>query len=64
MVWGAIWINEHSSFVECVENVNSEKYIFILQQGLLALFAGGQLDKIRTLFMGDSAQCHSAKKTI
>ena len=63
MVWGAIWATGRSELVECQGNINAEKYIKILEEGLLPVFSSGQLRKRRTLFMEDGAPCHTAKKT-
>lgn len=63
MVWGAIWSNGRSELIECTGNINSEKYISILQKGLLPVFSSGQMIKNNTKFMEDGAPCHTAKKT-
>ena len=43
MVWGAIWTAGRSELVVCDRNVNAEKYISILDQGLLPAFHSGKL---------------------
>ena len=63
MVWGAIWTAGRSELVVCDGNVNAEKYISILDQGLLSAFDSGKLRRRSTLFMQDGAPCHTAKKT-
>ena len=61
MVWGAIWTAGRSELVVCDGNINAEKYINILDQGLLAAFDSGKLRCRCTLFMQDGALCHTAK---
>lgn len=63
MVWGAIWSTGRLELVECVNNINAEKYIAILEKGLLPIFSNGLLNKRSTLFMEDGAPCHTARKT-
>ena len=63
MVWGVIWTAGHSELVICDVNVNAEKYISILNQGLLPAFDSGKLCHHYILFMQDGAPCHTAKKT-
>ena len=63
MVWGAIWLDEKSELVVCEGHINSAKYIEILKEGLLPIFASAHVDKNYRLFMGDGVPCHSAKTT-
>lgn len=63
MVWGAIWSEGRSVLVECEGNINSSKYVSILQEGLIPIFASGQMNKDSTLFMEDGAPCHTARAT-
>ena len=60
-VWGAIWRAGRSELVVCDRIVNAEKYISILDQGLLSAFHSGKLRRRSTLFMQDGAPCHYAK---
>ena len=62
MVWGAIWTAGRSELVVCDGNVNAEKYISILDQGLLPAFHSGKLRRRSTLFMQDGAPCHTVEK--
>ena len=61
MVWGAIWSDGRSALVECEGNINSSKYVSILQEGLIPIFFRGQINKDDTLFMEDGAPCHTAR---
>ena len=63
MVWGAVWTAGRSEFVVCDGNVNAEKHISTLDQGLLSAFHSGKLCRRSTFFMQDGAACHIAKKT-
>ena len=63
MIWGAIRTTGCSELVVCDVNANAEKYISILDQGLLSAFHSGKLRRRSTLFMQDGAPCHTAKKT-
>ena len=63
MVWGAIWHDGKSKLVVCEGRINSAKYIEILKEGLLPIFASAHVDKNHHLFMEDGAPCHSAKTT-
>ena len=49
MIWGAIWTAGRSEFVVCDGNVIAEKYINILEQGLLPAFHSGKLRRRSTL---------------
>ena len=46
-----------------MRNVNAEKYINILDQGLLPEFHSGKLHRRSIFYMQDGAPCHTAKKT-
>ena len=59
---GPIWSTGKSELVECVGNVNCEKYFAILEKELFQIFSGGVLNKSMTLFMEDGSPCLSAKK--
>ena len=59
--FGTIWTAGHSKLVICDRNVNAEKCISILDQGLLPAFHSGMLHHHSTLFMQDGAPCHTAK---
>ena len=63
MEWGAIWSESPSDLVECEGNINSAKYVSILQEGLLPIFSSGKMNKFDLLFMEDGAPCHSARVT-
>ena len=63
MVWGAIWHDGKSQLVVCEGRINSAKYMEILKEGLLPIFASAHVDKNYHLFMEDGAPCHSAKTT-
>ena len=58
MIWGAIWTARRFELVICDGNVNAEKQISILDQGLLPTFLGCH----STLFMQDGAPCHTEKR--
>ena len=51
MVWGAIWSDGRSDLVECEANINSAKYVSILQEGLLPIFSSGKMNKVYSLFV-------------
>ena len=55
MVRGTIWTDGHSELVVCDGNVNDEKYISNLDQGLLPAFHSGKLHRRSILFMQDGA---------
>ena len=61
MVWGTIWYDGKSELVVCEGCINSAKYIKILKEGLLPIFARAHVNKNHHLFMEDDAPCHSAK---
>ena len=63
MVWGTIWHDGKSELVVCKGRINSTKYIEILKEGLLPIFASAHVDENHHLFMEDGAPCHSAKST-
>ena len=63
MVWGAIWHDGKSELVVCEGHINSAKYIEILKEGLLPIFASAHVDKNCHLFMEDGAPYHSEKTT-
>ena len=60
-IWGAIWTAGHSEFMVCDGNVNAEKYINILDQGLLPTFHSGKLYHCSALFRQDEVACNTAK---
>ena len=47
--------------MECKGNINSAKYVSILQEGLLPIFSSGKMNKFESLFMENGAPCHSAR---
>ncbi|XP_014770467.1 uncharacterized protein LOC106869302 [Octopus bimaculoides] len=59
MVRGAISSNGQSELVNCVGNINSDKYVYILRKGLL-ISSSDDMVKEGSLFM---SSCHMAKKT-
>ena len=63
LVWGTIWTAGRSELVVCDGNVNAEKYISILNHGLLPAFRSWKLRHRFTLFMQDGAPYHTAKNT-
>ena len=63
MIWGAIWTAGRSELVVCDGNVNGEKYINILDQGLLLAFHSRKMRRRCTRFIQDGAPCHTTKKT-
>ena len=60
MVLSAIWSFGWLELVECQSNINSAKYVSILQEGLLPIFSSGYIIKHDSLFMKDEAPCHTA----
>jgi hypothetical protein len=64
MVWGAIWLNGRSKLVHCQGSINSVAYCRILEEGLLPIYAAGDISKQDTLFMQDGAPCHTARATL
>ena len=63
MVWGAIWSEGSSDLKKCDGNINSAKYVLILQEGILTIFSSGKINKFDSLFMEDRAPYHSARAT-
>ena len=63
MVWSVIWHDGVSELMVCEGHINSAKYIEILKEGLLPIFASSHVDKNHHLFMEDGAPCHSTKIT-
>ena len=63
MAWGAILSEDRSDLMECEENINSAKYVLVLQEGLMPIFSSGRMNKFDWLFMEDGAPCHSARVT-
>ena len=63
MVWGIIWHDEKLELVMCEGCKSSAKYIKILKEGVLLIFASAHVDKNHHLFMEDGIPCHSAKMT-
>ena len=55
MVWSAIWHDGKSELVVCEGYINSAKYIKILKEGLLPIFASAQVDKNYHLFIEGGA---------
>ena len=51
MVWGVIWSEGRSDLVKCEGNINSAKYVSILQEGLLPTFSSIKMNKFDSLFM-------------
>ena len=45
------------------DNINSAKYVFILQVELLPIFSNGRMIKHGSLFKEDRTPCHTAKAT-
>ena len=43
MVWGAIWSDGRSELVKCERNINSAKYVSIIQKGLLPIFSSDRM---------------------
>ena len=62
LVWGAIWTTERSELVVYDRNVNAEKYISILVQGLLYAFDSGKLHHHSILFIQDGALYYTVEK--
>ena len=52
MVWGAIWHDGKSQLVVCEGRKNSAKYMEILKEGLLPIFASAHVDKNSPSFHG------------
>lgn len=49
--------------MECKDNINSTKYVVILEKGLLLIFSGSLLQNTSTPFMEDGVPCHHVKNT-
>ena len=63
MLWSATWSDGHSELVECEGNINSAKYVSILQKGQLLIFSSDRMSKVESLFMEDRTPCHTAQPT-
>ena len=62
--WGAIWHDGKSEeLVVCEGGINSAKYMQILKEALLPIFASTHVNKKQHLFIEDGAPCDSAKTT-
>lgn len=48
VVLGAVWRTDHSKLLECMLNINSEKFISFLQRGHLLIFSEKYLGKTVT----------------
>ena len=61
MVWGAIWFYGKSDLIFIDENMNADKYIQVLQEGLIPIIKTYSSKNL--IFMEDGAPPHRALKT-
>lgn len=64
MVWGCLTGEGTGELIRIDGNVNTDKYIKILEQGLIKTIEDYDFDAKKVLFMQDGAPAHTAKATL